>query len=64
MTSSVIFTLMYIAASIKASGWRGSFLVAGLVETAMVVLSFHAAAASISLNSRMARSPKVSMRGG
>ena len=64
MTSRVLFSFMYRAESIKASGWGGSSLVAGLVATAMVVLSFDTAAASLLLKRRLARSPNFSIGAG
>ena len=64
MTHIVVFGFMYRAASIKASGWGGSSLVEDLVATAMAVLLFDAATASLSLKRRLARSPKVSMEAG
>ena len=64
MTSSVVFSLRYSAASIRASGWVGSSLVAGLAAMVMAVLSFDAATSSLSLKCRLARFPKVYMGSG
>ena len=60
ITSNVGFSLMYSVASIQASVWEGCSLVADLAATAMVVLSFNAAAAAISLKRRQDHSPKFS----
>ena len=64
MTSRVVFSFMYRAASIKASGYGSRSLYAGLAATTMAVLLVDAAAASLLLKRRLARSPKVSMGSG
>ena len=64
MTYRVILSFMYSAASIKASGWGGGSLTAGLTATAIVVLSIDAATASLSLKRRLALSLKVSEGAG
>ena len=60
ITSRVVFSFIYSAASIKAAGWGGVSLTAGIAETAMMVLSIYTTAASLLLKRRRARSPKVS----
>ena len=60
MTSNVVFSFMYSVAYIQASGWGGCSLIAGLVATAMVVLSLNAVAAALLLKRRWVRSLKFS----
>ena len=64
MTSNVIFNFMYRAASIQVSGQGGFSLVAGLVATSIVMLSFDAAAAALLSKRCLARSPKFSEAAG
>ena len=64
MTSSGVFSLMYSAASIQASGCVGSSLVAGIAATSMAVLFFDAATSPLSLKRRLARSHQFSMGSG
>ena len=64
ITSNVVFSLMFIVASIQASGLGGRYIVAGIAATAMMMLSFDAAAASLLLKRRLAHSPKFYMGEG